>query len=819
VIWKSEKEDLQLFVPLGEVAVDSQSSDFLHQNPDWFRVTLASIGDAVIATDVNGRVTFLNSVAERLTGWTQAQSAGHPLIEVFNIINEYSRKPAPNPVARVLREGIVVGLANHTLLISRDGIEYPIEDSAAPILDEQKKIIGVVLVFHDVTEQKKTETALAESERRFRLMVDSVKDYAIYMLDPLGNVSSWNSGAERMKGYRPDEIIGAHFSRFFLPEDVQAGKPERELKAAIQDGRFEIEDWRLRKDGSRFWANVVLTAVRDESARLLGFAKVTRDITSRKIALEKLRESEERFRLLMESVKDYAIFMVDTVGNIVSWNAGAQRIKGYSADEIIGKSLSTFYLPEEVMAGKVERELKIAADIGRYEEEGIRVRKDGSKFYASIVISPMRDASNKLIGFAKVTRDITERKHAEQKLHDANVSLDRRVKERTAELEKANAMLEEQRAQLQLAARMKDEFLLTLSHELRTPLMPMLGWARILKDKHLDPQTASRGIQVIEKSIVLQVKIIEDLLDISRIVSGNLKLDLKPVGLAQVVEAAIDVVRGAAEAKSIHIEFKMPGSVGPVMGDATRLQQVAWNLLSNAVKFTPKGGQITLELRRSESRAVLKVTDTGEGIAPEYLATLFQRFSQADSGTTRRFGGLGIGLSIAKHLVELHGGSISGESAGPGKGSTFTVSLPLSSAPIVLNQYPLGEVPKMQDRLEGVRVHVVDDEELGRDFLVVILSQFGAIVHAAGSVREAMKLLDDFDPDVVVTDIGMPDQDGYDFINYLRSTGKNTPAIALTAFARAEDRNRALSQGFQAHLAKPVEPADLISTVAGLASK
>lgn len=280
----------------------------MHQEPEWFRVTLASIGDAVIATDLSGSVTFLNSVAEHLTGWTKREALGKPLLAIFQIINEFTRKPAPNPVARVIREGIVVGLANHTVLISRDGVEFPIEDSAAPITDAQKKMIGVVLVFHDVTERKKAETALAESERRFRLMVDSVRDYAIYMLDPLGKVTSWNNGAERMMGYRADEIIGADFARFFPQEDSQAGKPERELKEAIQNGRFEGEGWRVRKNGSRFWADVILTSMRDESGKLLGFAKVTRDITEQRAALEELRQSEQRFRLLTESVGDYAIY-------------------------------------------------------------------------------------------------------------------------------------------------------------------------------------------------------------------------------------------------------------------------------------------------------------------------------------------------------------------------------------------------------------------------------------------------------------------------------------------------------------------------------
>jgi CheY-like chemotaxis protein len=288
--------------------------------------------------------------------------------------------------------------------------------------------------------------------------------------------------------------------------------------------------------------------------------------------------------------------------------------------------------------------------------------------------------------------------------------------------------------------------------------------------------------------------------------------------LAQIVESALDVVRGAAEAKSIQLEFKMPGSVGPVMGDNARLQQVIWNVLSNAVKFTPKGGKILVQLLRVNSQAVIKVADTGEGIGPEYLPALFQRFSQSDTGTRRRHGGLGIGLSIAKQLIELHGGKIAGDSAGLGKGATFTIALPLSIIPVTADQYPMGELSHSRNALKDIRVLVVDDEEYARDFLVVALSQFGATVHAENSVRGAIGVLDEFKPHVVITDIGMPEEDGYDLIRQMRLSGKKVPAVALTAFARSEDRDRALAAGFQVHLPKPVGLTELVRIVASLAT-
>lgn len=782
----------------------------LPQEHEWFRVTLASIGDAVIATDTAGQVSFMNSVAEALTGWTSAEARGKPLDIVFNIINEYTRKPAPNPVGRVLREGIVVGLANHTVLISKGGAEYPIDDSAAPIRDPGGTIVGVVLVFHDITERKKTEAALMDSERRFRLMIDAVKDYALFMLDTTGRVASWNAGAERIKQYRAEEIIGSHFSRFYPPEDVQSGKPEWELKAAIKDGRVEDEGWRVRKDGSRFWANVVITAIRDEAGRLLGFAKVTRDVSERKKALEQLRVSEERFRLLIQGVKDYAIFMLTPEGRVASWNTGAQRINGYAPDEILGKSIAVFYPPEVVAAGKIERELVLAEKEGSFEEEGIRVRKDGSRFFADVILTAIKDDAGKLLGFAKVTRDITERKKAEQALRESNEELERRVQERTAELEKAN--------------RLKDNFLATLSHELRTPLTPMLGWARMIRSGQLDTAGVDRGIQVIERNVQLQTRIIEDLLDISRIVAGKLQIESKPVGLAQIIEAAMEVVRTSAEAKSIGFEFKMLGSVGPILGDPARLQQVVWNLLSNAIRFTPNHGKVTVELRKAGGQAELRIIDSGEGISAEYLPHVFERFSQADSSSRRRHGGLGIGLSIVKHLVEQHGGTVEASSPGLGKGATFTVRFPVSNQVLVPDAaYPLGSVATASKPLSGVRVMIVDDEHDSREFIQMVLTQFGADVLPIDSAAAALARIEAFAPDVLISDIGMPGQDGFDLIRALRErehpTGKVTPAVALTAFARAEDRQRALDSGFQVHLPKPVEPAELMRVVSQLARK
>ena len=398
--------------------------------------------------------------------------------------------------------------------------------------------------------------------------------------------------------------------------------------------------------------------------------------------------------------------------------------------------------------------------------------------------------------------------------------LENRAEEMEAEIYLRSLELRETKAardEAEKLSRVKDDFLAVVSHELRTPLTPILGWTKVLlEDFHGNPQL-ERALGIIERNVKAQAAIIEELLDVSRIVAGKLKLDLKPVGLAQVVEAAMDVVRSAADAKAIKVRFVMEESVGPIRGDFNRLQQAVWNLLNNAIKFTPRGGNVEVRLSRQESHILMRVSDTGEGIEPSYMPLLFRRFSQFDSSATRRYGGLGLGLSIVKHLIELHGGSVSAESGGKGQGAAFTIRLPIPA----VNLDPAPPPTLMTEEhaksvLSGVRVLVVDDEPDARDFVSFVLQKYGAEVLHAESVAAALTRLDTFTPHIIVSDIGMPDEDGYVLIQKLRQRGFNMPAVALTAFARTEDRERALAEGFQQHLAKPVEPATLTEVVAQL---
>ena len=659
---------------------------------------------------------------------------------------------------------------------------------------------------------------LRQSEERFRLLVDSVRDYAIFMLDPQGHVLTWNAGAERFKGYRADEIIGSHFSRFYTPEALARGLPARELEVARDVGSFEDEGWRVRKDGTLFWADVVITSMRDETGELIGYAKVTRDLTQRRHHEEALRQSEERFRLLVEGVSDYAIFMLDVNGRIATWNVGAERIKGYSADEIVGRHFSVFYPQEAVDSGWPEHELQVATESGRFVDTGWRVRKDGTQFWANVTITAMRDAVGRLLGFAKLTRDMTQTQRV------VAIEMEHQQREEILDSER-NARMAAQRA-----TRVKDEFLATLSHELRTPLSAILGWTQILLKGHATSAADQRrAVEVIDRNARAQVQLIDDLLDLSRIMSGKLRLDLQQVSMLDIVQAAVDSAAPAAAAKDIRLRSLLDPSRMMVNGDASRLQQVVWNLLTNAIKFTPKGGQVQVLLQRVNSHIELSVADTGVGIPASFIDQVFDRFSQRDSSSTRQHGGLGLGLAICKQLVELHGGMIRAASPGDGEGSTFFVELPLSIMQVEAESrraHPTAETSEVEllamPSLEGMHVFVVDDEADARELLKRVLEDQGAAVTVFDSANGALAALKTSRPSVIVSDVGMPGTDGYQMMRTLRSTeprDSRIPALALTAFARAEDRKRSLVAGFQAHLAKPFDMAELVLLVADLVGR
>lgn len=633
------------------------------------------------------------------------------------------------------------------------------------------------------------------TEDIYRKAIEDIRDYAIFVMDADGLVTNWNVGAQHILGYSEAEIIGKDAAKFFTTEDRSRNVPEKELGTAAATGRAEDERWHVRKDGSRFWASGVVTPVRDPSGKLIGFSKVMRDMTER----NKLTEERDRFFAL--SMDMLSIVHLD--GRFQRVNLAFQEVLGFSEEELLATSVFELVHPDD-----------LALTLGEYEKlsNGLpvdfmenRLRcKDGSYRWVAWSYFPVPEDG---LAFG-VGRDTTERRQLGEVL-----------RLRAEELENAN--------------RIKDEFLATMSHELRTPLTSILGWARLLDSDQLSEKERERAVHVIQRNAEAQSKLIEDLLDVSRIITGKLKIDFQPVSFAAIVESVISSLRLVIDAKQLQLETKIDPAAGPILGDPSRLQQIVVNLLSNAIKFTPSGGTIDVCLQRHETYVRLKVTDTGVGIAAENLPFIFERFRQVDSSNVRAHGGLGLGLAIVDYLVRQQAGSVIAESAGIGKGSIFTVDFPLTSSEVmssdlatvaafaddseaVLRRGELLADPKLRNR----RILLVEDDLDTQELIMTVLRRHGANVTAVTSSAAALKELGSVNPDVIISDIGMPAENGYELIRKIRAlspeAGGHVPAIALTAYASPLDRRRALLAGFQTHLAKPVEPDDLVAVIMSL---
>ncbi|WP_167772531.1 sensor histidine kinase [Ramlibacter henchirensis] len=491
-----------------------------------------------------------------------------------------------------------------------------------------------------------TNPSSASIDQRLQLLVEAVVDYGIFLLDPDGRIVSWNSGAQKLKGWTREEILGRHFSIFYPPDAVARGWPDEELRRAIAGGRFEDEGWRVRKDGTRFWANVVITALHDPTTgELAGFAKVTRDLTERRRHEEELTASEERLRLLVDSISDHAVFMLDAEGRIQSWNRGAELINGYTGSEIVGKHFSVFFSLEDRRAGKPARELEQARNHGVFEDEGWRIRKDGSRFWGKVVVRTVYGRDGELVGFAKVTQDL---------------SLQRRLEEMEQSTQRTN------------------EFLAMLAHELRNPLAPIRNAVTILQKIDAQvPEQVRKLRDIIDRQAAQLTRLVDDLLDVSRLATGKIKLRHELVDIGDVVARSIETARPLIEARRHQLEQVGPSEHLLVDGDSTRLAQVLQNLLVNAAKYTPEGGQISVSARRTGNAVEVAVQDNGRGIAPHELDRIFELFAQGD-GDHAGDSGLGVGLALARALVQMHGGSMKAQSEGPGRGSTFSFRLPLA---------------------------------------------------------------------------------------------------------------------------------------------
>jgi PAS domain S-box-containing protein len=615
----------------------------------------------------------------------------------------------------------------------------------------------------------------------YRLAIEQTKDYAVFLLDTAGHIITWNVGAHRIKGYAPEEIIGRHFSIFYPHEALESGWPAHELKVAASEGRFEDEGWRVRKDGSHFWAHVVITALRDDNGKLLGYSKITADVTNRRFQEEALRQGEERFRLLVEGVADYAIFMLDPEGIVTSWNTGAERINGYRRDEILGKHFSRFFPQDELDAGKPWEELATARRTGRAEDEGWRVRKNGERFWARAVVTTLYDSHGRLRGFAKVTQDLTQRRHIEN---------------------------------LEKAARNVNEFIAVLAHELRNPLAPIRNALQVMARAPAGHQAHEAMRQTIDRQSAQLVRIVDDMLDISRISHGSLPIERRPVDMADVVRRALETATPAIEAARHTVTVDLPAERLLVEGDVHRLTQLLTNILHNSARYTPDGGLIAVSARAEATQAMVRVSDNGRGIEPELIDRMFDMFVRGREPVELVEGGLGVGLALARRIAEAHGGSLEAHSEGKNQGSEFVLRIPLSDSPAVSRD---AQAVSQADANTIVprRVLVVDDNVDAATTLGQLLKSLGHEALVVYDGMQALAMAVDFRPDVVLLDIGMPGLDGYEVARRLRALRNHAPLriVAVTGWGDEADRRKSQEAGFDVHLVKPVDANELARVV------
>ena len=616
-----------------------------------YNLLLQGITEAIVILDTEGYVTYSNPAVMDVTGYSPDELRNKHLTVLY---------PTPEDQVKAEYE-LGLSLKKRKFLsegwrYKKDGSQFWSEMYLSPLYDEQKKPLGYSCIIRDVSQKKKLDVELRQSEERFRLMVEAVRDYAIFMLDTTGHIVSWNEGAKRIKGYSADEIIGKHFSTFYTSEDLDSNKPERELKIAIATGKYEEEGWRVRKDGSLFWANVVITALFNDQNKHIGFSKVTRDLTEKREAQESLRQSEERYRSLVEQVTDYGIFMLDEKGRIISWNEGAKKIKGYDEREIIGKYFSIFYPEEDVLNGKPALELKIAKAEGKYEEEGWRIRKDGSPFWANVVITAVYNSQGIHIGFSKVTRDLTERKESERALRDSYERyrlLANELRETNTELSYANQELE--------------QFTSIVSHDLQEPIRSIKSFLQLINIKLNKEQNEDLKVYI-EKAISSadrMKQLIQNLLHYSQL--GKTDLVEEDINVDELINEAIQNVRTSAEKSNAQITVE--NDIETVKGDRVQLVQLIQNLLSNALKFTDsQTPKVKISGFHENGHVKFSITDNGIGIAETDIHKVFEIFRRLH--TKKLYPGTGIGLAICKKIVDRHGGRIWPES-NPGKGTTF----------------------------------------------------------------------------------------------------------------------------------------------------
>lgn len=880
-------------------------------------------GQVAFLLDTQGTVLELSEAASRFATAPKKELVGRPIWDI-------AVEPASVETVRLWKHACrcaITGQATPKALQASFGgtpaRAFTSTFSVLPLTDASGEVIFLLVRALDipaVDRKQKQPISLRElsgpiidNEEIFRLMVESTEDYAMFMVDTEGAIVSWNRGAERLTGYSESEAVGRPFSMLYPREDLDQTHAEHELAVAQRKGRYEEEGIRVRKDGSCYDAQVTMWRIDDDNGVTIGFAKITRDVTAITVARQReaeLFESENRFRLMVESIEDYAMFMVDTNGLITSWNRGAGRLTGYTEQEALGQSFSILYAKDQFTEDHATVELAMAMEKGHHEEEGPRVRKDGSIYQAQILVWPMANKSGQVVGFAKITRDVTERRRAEQALRESDTKFrtitdampqmvwstlpngqwdyaneqwfhftgmgpsimtgdewlgyihpDNQVRARECWLRsiKTGRIFDQQfrlkhvsggyrwvlaralpvlndtnvitrwmgtltdihdqkksEATLQKAARRKDEFLAMLAHELRNPLAPIRNSTLVLRRISTPDDKFGKSLDVIERQVHHMTRLIDDLLDVARISRGKIELCREPIELGELVRNTAEDFRPGFKNKTVNLSVETPTQTLPLAADYTRIAQVVGNLLHNALKFTEPTGQVTLSLicedQSAKSFAVIKVTDTGIGMEPDLIDQLFVPFIQARQDLARSQGGLGLGLALIRGLVELHGGHVEAYSDGVGRGSEFAVYLPLTT----VTATKLDKQNTLTLTAEGLRIVLIDDNQDMVETMVVLLTMEGHEVKSAYDGESGIHLIKSERPDLVLCDIGLPNgKDGYAVARAIRSdpTFAATTLIALSGYGQEEDKQLSRAHGFDGHLLKPVdfnELADLI---------
>jgi PAS domain S-box-containing protein len=782
-----------LIIFFGEAARMAQSR--AAERHEVFRVTLRSIGDAVITTDIQGRVTYLNEVAESLTGWSHHEAVGQPLERVFQIVNEVTRAPVENPATRALREGVVMGLANHTVLIRKDGRECPIDDSAAPIRNEEGYVSGCVLIFRDVTAQRLVQREKANQLLTARLLASIVEtsNDAIISKSLEGIIQSWNAAAEQLFGFTADEAVGKHISIVIPPERMaEEDQIIARLKAGQRLEHFETE--RLRRDGERITVSLTISPIKDDSGNVIGASKIVRDVTERK----RVEGERQNFVRLVENSTDF-IGMCDMNGISFFVNrAGLEMVGLTDIDDARGRAVKDFFFPED--QPRIMNELfPQVLETGHGELE-IRFRhfKTGEALWMVYKVLKLTSAAGEAVGIATVSQDITERKRLEDNL--------RRLA-----------------ADLSETDRRKNEFLATLAHELRNPLAPMSNMLEVLKHSNGEGEVVQRAHETIERQLDQMIRLVDDLLDLNRITHDRLELRRSEVELSSVIQQAVEVARPLLDSAGHELIIDLPDEPIYLNADRARLAQVFGNLLNNSAKYTKAKGIISLSAHRDGDTVVVTVKDNGAGIPADKLGSIFDMFMQVDSTSDRSQGGLGIGLTLVKRLVEMHGGTIEPRSDGEGLGSEFVVRLPVVSESPTGTQAavsvtkPASSESAIESPLKRC-ILIVDDNRDSADSLSMLLEITGSKTLVAHDGLEALNAAEKHRPQVMLLDIGLPKLDGHEVCRRIREQpwGKDIIMIALTGWGQDDDRRKSEEAGFNGHLVKPVDYDQLLELLGEL---